>query len=468
MKFGLAKISVKVAIICLVMASILALAVFGCAEPEPTTPATPETPGPAEKPPITYKVGVITPITGTMAAVGESQVRGSQLAVDHINHDGWFVINGQKYIIELIPYDTRGDEKTGVAMANKMVQDGIKLDAYLPLPEYLPESGPLEAAKIISFAPSFPNDLTEGRKYTFAESYNDMAGKIARLSMAPTGQENEYTILKNVNKVAIIGEQNVHYQTIVPGFYEVNEILGNGIEIVYDQAVTSDTTDFSSVIKSMMAKNPDVVYNLAGLTPSCLVIYKQLREAGFKGQIINHDNLTSRDPQSRIIATDAADGTLECMFYVPEADASIAPSWVADALGYDPDMLTRYRQDKVAEYGVGGDEMGILRAYSVMYAALYNAWKSGDPMNPDAVVAQVEKGETVKTPMFGYRWSKVTRRAALPLIYVQMHDIDPETGSFQVTYIGGGRSLDDYAVTDFAKAEFEWVVGQQIDVSTLK
>ena len=68
-------------------------------------------------------VGVITPLTGPVAAYGEQVKNGAEAAAEEINKAGG--INGEKIVLKMM--DEAGDTKQAVALANQAAAEGIHI-----------------------------------------------------------------------------------------------------------------------------------------------------------------------------------------------------------------------------------------------------------------------------------------------------------------------------------------------------
>src|SRR2546425_13264710 len=71
------------------------------------------------------KIGFSSPLTGAQAAAGKDNQRGVQMAIDELNKKG-LVIGGNKIKFELLSEDDQADPKSGVQVAQKLVDAGIK------------------------------------------------------------------------------------------------------------------------------------------------------------------------------------------------------------------------------------------------------------------------------------------------------------------------------------------------------
>ena len=75
-----------------------------------------------------FTFGQTEPLTGPSASIGVPNKRITEIAVEKINKDGGFTVNGQIYKLKLTSEDNKGTTEGAVAATNKLVyQDGLKL-----------------------------------------------------------------------------------------------------------------------------------------------------------------------------------------------------------------------------------------------------------------------------------------------------------------------------------------------------
>src|SRR5687768_2616377 len=65
-------------------------------------------------------VGIVTSLSGPMAAPGKFQMNGFRLAEEEINSGGGFSVGGRKYTIELKVYDTRANPAEGASAMQRL------------------------------------------------------------------------------------------------------------------------------------------------------------------------------------------------------------------------------------------------------------------------------------------------------------------------------------------------------------
>ncbi|WP_147461834.1 ABC transporter substrate-binding protein, partial [Pseudomonas syringae group genomosp. 3] len=69
----------------------------------------------------TIKIGIAGPKTGPVAEYGTMQFNGARMAIEQINAKGG--VDGKQ--LEAVEYDDACDPKQAVAVANKVVNDGV-------------------------------------------------------------------------------------------------------------------------------------------------------------------------------------------------------------------------------------------------------------------------------------------------------------------------------------------------------
>src|SRR6476660_10048939 len=72
------------------------------------------------------KVGILLPLTGTFAAVAETQKEGALLAVDVVNKRGGLDMPGGKVQVEGVVADDEAKQDVGVRRYRYMVSEGVK------------------------------------------------------------------------------------------------------------------------------------------------------------------------------------------------------------------------------------------------------------------------------------------------------------------------------------------------------
>jgi branched-chain amino acid transport system substrate-binding protein len=69
----------------------------------------------------TVKVGFLGPLTGTAAAWGEPGYNGCLIWADRVYSRGGIQVRGQRYHVQIVPYDTENDADRALAGIKKLV-----------------------------------------------------------------------------------------------------------------------------------------------------------------------------------------------------------------------------------------------------------------------------------------------------------------------------------------------------------
>lgn len=244
----------------------------------------------------TLKIGLAGPATGPVAQYGDMQKIGVMAAIDDINNAGG--INGMQ--LEGVIYDDACDPKQAVAVANKIVNDGVMhvvghlcSSSTEPASDIYDEEGVL----MITAASTSPSITEKGYQMIFRTiGLDSLQGTLAA----------EY-ILGDVKPktVAIIHDKQQYGEglaTTVKGALEKN-----GVEAVMFEGVTAGDKDFSALIAKLKRNNVDFVY-YGGYHPELGLILRQSREKGFDAQFMGPEGVVNSDLAK--IAGAASEGVL--------------------------------------------------------------------------------------------------------------------------------------------------------------
>lgn len=163
-----------------------------------------------DNPPDTIKIGVAQPLSGNLAALSQDLHNGVKMAVDEINKEG-FQIKGKTVKIEIVAMDDRSDPKTGVEVAQQLVDAGVvavigNLNSGVSIP-----AAPVYAAKnVAQLAISTNPKFTElGLATTFRLVANDNLQARAIGSFAA----NQL----NANKFAVVDDGTTYGKGLAAG-----------------------------------------------------------------------------------------------------------------------------------------------------------------------------------------------------------------------------------------------------------
>jgi branched-chain amino acid transport system substrate-binding protein len=244
-----------------------------CGKASSTAPAPAASQAPAPQPsttqaaaPQTLKIGVVFGLT-TPAPV--AWAKEYEVLVDMINARGGLDVGGQKYKLELIIYDSKNNQTTGTAAANRLIfEDKVKFlisDASSGVSAIVPIG---EQNKVIVSCIGFtPDVLAATNKYTFSTS--SLAGGTV---IAGKWFTNKFPEKKKFTFVAADDQQGHMFAGMTVGTLKS---LNFDISTEFFPASQTDLSSLGSKIK---VSNPDVI--ITGDMPTI----KPLRQAGWTGQ----------------------------------------------------------------------------------------------------------------------------------------------------------------------------------------
>jgi branched-chain amino acid transport system substrate-binding protein len=218
-----------------------------------------------EKKETVIKVGVVGPMTGPQAKMGTDFRNGVTIAVEEWNSRGGVL--GKK--IEMIVGDDQSDPKQAVAVANKLVNEGVVgVIGHFNSSCSIPASDVYNRAGIPMISPGSTNPLLTERGYRAVFRVcgrDDQQGKVGAMYV---------TDVLKLKKVAVVHDKTTYGQGLADEF---KKNLGQGVEVVYYGTITQGDKDFKTVLTSIREKKPELVY-FGGYYPEAGLLVKQARE----------------------------------------------------------------------------------------------------------------------------------------------------------------------------------------------
>jgi branched-chain amino acid transport system substrate-binding protein len=229
--------------------------------------------------PSKIKVGILLPLTGTFAAVAETQRDGALLAVDVINKRGGLNMPGGRVMVEGVVADDEAKLDVGVRRYRYMVSEGVKgvggqtwaplaraINAVVtkePMPYFPVCVQALEAFKKGELADS-----------TFAIAYSPWTvGYMA-------GQAAVKTLGKK--RIFFLARTDSFGWDMRDGVYAAAKEFGAAI-VGYDE-VSLGTSDYTTVLQKVRAAKPDV-FIAAQFGGDAVALLKQVQQMGLNKEM---------------------------------------------------------------------------------------------------------------------------------------------------------------------------------------
>lgn len=309
--------------IVITLVCILLLAVVSCATPKSPVSTTTATITPVAAKTLTF--GIIAPLTGAVASIGQDIGRGHEMVAEEVNARGGLKVGNDRYLIELKPYDDKYAAPEAVAAANKLIfEDGAKFITVMGSTSALavqPISEPNEVwtvnAAFAKGAIAADKPLSFRTRYTALESAEGMYVYIT-------------TKMSQIKTVAIIAFDDETGKAGLQQSTKVINSIGEGLTIVDTELVPRALTDYYPIITKILSYNPDMIDTTSFTASDLGLLVKQLKERGYKGQIIN---LTSLDVNAliKVAGSENAEGILSSESDVTGPASTIEERQMVDA-----------------------------------------------------------------------------------------------------------------------------------------
>ncbi|MDN5726817.1 MAG: branched-chain amino acid ABC transporter substrate-binding protein [Propionibacteriales bacterium] len=263
----------------------------------------------------TVKVGVISPLSGDLSALGLGIQHSVELAVKQANDSGEF--KGWK--IEVAPADDEGKPEVAKNAATQLAADPEVVGVVGTLNSSTAESVQpvLSSANIAMVSPANTNPtLTRGAdpmnapKRTYPGYFRTCTTDTIQGPFAA-----RYLFEKaGIKEVATIHDKKTYGQGLVNAFSAEFEKLGG--KIVAAETINPDDDKYTAVLSSVKPKNPKAIY-YGGEFPQAAPLSQQAKAAGMDIPVMGGDGIYS--PEFIKLAGDTATGDLATSVGAPIA-----------------------------------------------------------------------------------------------------------------------------------------------------
>jgi branched-chain amino acid transport system substrate-binding protein len=311
------------------------------------------------------KIATQSPLSGGQAALGEQIKLGAQLAVEEAQ--ARFQQLG--FRLELVPYDDQANPDTGVANANRIINDPdiLGVVGHLNSGVAIPSSEVYARVNLVMVSPANTNPRVTDRRLP---NVNRICGRDD--VQGPAGAEFAVKDLK-AKRIFVIHDKTAYGQGLAENFRKRAQALG--AEIPNNAFVgTEEKSNFATLITQIQAFRPDLIY-FGGIYDQVGPFAKQLRERGIRVPIMGGDGLDASEYE-RLAGADAAKDTYF--------------TTVAGPISQFP-KAAKFAQDFRAKFGKNAEGFGVYAydAANVIISAIETAIKQSGGKKPSRqLVAQ--------------------------------------------------------------------------------
>jgi branched-chain amino acid transport system substrate-binding protein len=247
------------------------------------------------------KIGHSGPLSGPNAFAGKDNENGVRLAIEELNARK-LVVGGKTLKFELSSEDDQCDPKSGVAVAQKFVDDNIK---YVMGPYCsgvaIPASRVYGQGNVLLSTVGTNPKVTDGgykNLYRIIASDNQIGASMAVYAAK---------VLK-VSKVGVIDDRTAFGQGLAEEFGK--EAQKQGLTVVGREFTTDKAIDFNAILTNFKAKQPQAIF-FGGYAPQGAPMARQLKQLGMTDtKLLGGDTLCS--PAMGKLGGDAVNDTVFC------------------------------------------------------------------------------------------------------------------------------------------------------------
>ncbi|MDZ5451791.1 ABC transporter substrate-binding protein [Labrys sedimenti] len=334
------------------------------------------------------KLGVAGPMTGPNAVFGEQMRKGAEAAAKAINAKGG--IAGQR--VEIVIADDVSDPRQGVAAANKLASQGVRLvvghfnsGVTIPASEIYAERGML----MISPSATNPKVTERGLWNVFRVTGRDDRQGSVWADYAARNFKGK--------RVAILHDKTTYGQGLANSARDA--FAQAGFKPVLEAGVDVGEKDYSAIVDRLGKARTDLLL-WGGLYTEAALILRQLRERGLKTVLFSGDGLIGSDFPA--IGGDAVIGTL--MTFPPPPGQNPA---AADIIRAAPDLAEGYGLYTYAAVQVF--QQAAAQARTLDPRRMAEAMHGGQPFRTVlGDIAFDAKGDRTTPDLIVYRWQKGT------------------------------------------------------------
>ncbi len=242
------------------------------------------------------KVAIVGAMSGPVAQYGDMEFTGARQAIADINAKGG--VNGNKLVG--MEYDDACDPKQAVAVANKVINDGIHyVIGHLCSSSTQPASDIYEDEGVIMITPAAtaPDLTTRGYKLVLRTTGLDS-------DQGPTAAKY---ILEHVKpqRIAVVHDKQQYGEGLARAVQD--SLKKANANVVLFEGVTAGDKDFSTLVARLKKENVDFVY-FGGYYPEMGQILRQARAAGLTTKFMGPEGVGNSSLSN--IAGAASEGML--------------------------------------------------------------------------------------------------------------------------------------------------------------
>ncbi|MBK0401076.1 ABC transporter substrate-binding protein [Limibaculum sp. M0105] len=228
-------------------------------------------------------VGILLPLSGSVAPIGINNRRGHELAIEEINAAGGIKSLGGAKLV-MVDGDTQGNPNVGISEVEKLARrDVVAIMGAYQSGVTFPTTQMAERLGVPYIDPvAIADSITEGRGFKYTFKVSPLASWYARDQIRFVVDTS--TAAGNPAKsVVLLHEDTLFGTSTAEG--QVKAAKEYGLEVLADISYPKDTPDMTSIIAQVKDLNPDALL-LVSYINDAVLITRTMKELGVNIPIV--------------------------------------------------------------------------------------------------------------------------------------------------------------------------------------
>ena len=345
------------------------------------------------------KVGHSGPLSGSNAFAGKDNENGVRLAIEELNRKK-ITVAGKTLKFELQSEDDQCDPKSGVSVAQKFVDGGVKfvMGPYCS-GVAIPASRVYDSGDVMMSTVGTNPKVTQG-------GYKNLYRIVAGDSQIGSSMAAYAAKVLKVKSVGVIDDRTAFGQGVAEEF--IKEAKQLGLNVVGQEFTTDKAADFTAILTNMKAKKPEVIF-FGGYAPQAAPMVRQMKQLAISAKLLGGDTLCS--PEMGKLGGDAINDVVFC------AQGGSILDKTTEGPGFKAKYKKRFNQDADV-YAVSFFDQTMFIGESMQKANSVDPLKVGAEMHKASykgvagTYAYDEKGNMKQAPVTVYQFKNAL---AVPL-----------------------------------------------------
>lgn len=225
------------------------------------------------------KIGFLAPLSGKLSSWAEPGLSGSLIWRDRINAAGGIKVGMRRYMVDLVPFDTKFQPELALAGVKKLInEDDVKFILMVGGNDVTEQVRRVVNQHRMLVATLLPSDLTP-----------DAPTLVAPSEVHPIYNVTGVDWLKRhdpkLKTVAMCTQNDLHGLPSIATYRAAFEVAG--IDLVAEHMFPVETTDFGAIVDRLLVSNPDILCWDTAYEPFLHALTKEAFKRGFKGRLLS-------------------------------------------------------------------------------------------------------------------------------------------------------------------------------------